>query len=130
MPLASAALKFRQNNATSAGQTLGRDTSPLKVRRVHPDLKCLSSSVVPPLHELVNRAEAPVNMAALRKVARASNLKLIFIPYFDCEVGPAQHVFTSFRPQIGPQLQTRMCTEQEKNAAHWFQAPEMCIVHM
>ena len=62
--------------------------------------------------------------------APKSNLESIFIPYFDWKGDLAQPVVTSFGPQIGPQLQMRMCTEQEKNAAHWFQAPEMCIVHM
>ena len=46
--------------------------------------------------------------------APKSNLNSIFIPYFDWEGGLAQPVVTSFWPQIGPQLQTRMCTEQEK----------------
>ena len=62
--------------------------------------------------------------------APKSNLNSIFIPYFDWEGGLAQPVVTSFWPQIGPQLQTRMCAEQEKKAVHWFQALEMCIMHM
>jgi hypothetical protein len=52
--------------------------------------------------------------------APKSNLNSIFIPYFDWEGGLAQPVVTSFGPQIGPQSQMRMCTEQEKTAAHWF----------
>ena len=63
-------------------------------------------------------------------LAPKSNLNSIFIPYFDWEGGLAQPVVTSFWPQIGPLLQTRMCAEQEKNAVHWFQALEMCIMHM
>ena len=51
--------------------------------------------------------------------APKSNLNSIFIPYFDWEGGLAQPVVTSFWPQIGPQLQTRMCAEQEKTPAHW-----------
>ena len=41
-------------------------------------------------------------------------LEIDFIPYFDWEGGLAQPVITSVLPQIGPQLQTRMCTAQEK----------------
>ena len=62
--------------------------------------------------------------------APKSSLKSILIPYFDWEGGLAQPVVTSVWPQIGPQLQTRMCAEQEKKAVHWFQALEMCILHM
>ena len=68
--------------------------------------------------ESVNKSQRRLHAGLRTKIQlgnRFSSLTLIGKVH-----GLAQPVVTSFWPQIGPQLQTRMCTEQEKNAAHWF----------